>query len=93
MTGLAVHPVGPERWGDLERLFGPSGAYSGCWCLFWRIPGAELSANGNAGSTRALIDGAGCQGFMGLASAFRRAGFEQVAPPVRGQVVMRYGIA
>ena len=28
---LAVHPVTPDRWPDLERLFGPRGAYSGYW--------------------------------------------------------------
>lgn len=22
---------------DLERLFGPRGAYSGCWCMYWRM--------------------------------------------------------
>ena len=30
---LAFHPVTPDRWPDLERLFGPHGANSGCWCL------------------------------------------------------------
>ena len=28
---LIFHPVTPDRWPDLERLFGPHGAYSGCW--------------------------------------------------------------
>ena len=28
---LTFHPVTPDRWPDLERLFGPRGAYSGCW--------------------------------------------------------------
>jgi hypothetical protein len=32
-----THPVTPERWSDLERLFGEHGAYSGCWCMFWRV--------------------------------------------------------
>jgi GNAT superfamily N-acetyltransferase len=51
---MTIRPVGPERWGDLERLFGPSGAYSGCWCMFWRVPSGVFSANGNAGNRRAL---------------------------------------
>ena len=32
-----IYPVTPERWRDLERLFGPKGAYSNCWCMFWRL--------------------------------------------------------
>jgi hypothetical protein len=28
---LTFYPVTPDRWPDLERLFGPRGAYPGCW--------------------------------------------------------------
>ena len=44
MSGIAVHPVTPERWPDMVELFerrGPRGgrrnvpAY-GCWCMYWR---------------------------------------------------------
>jgi GNAT superfamily N-acetyltransferase len=34
---LTVHPLTPERWPDLEDLFGPLGACNGCWCMYWRI--------------------------------------------------------
>ncbi len=30
VTEYAVHPVTPDRWPDLERLFGPRGACGGC---------------------------------------------------------------
>ena len=40
---LEIHPLSTERWKDLEALFGPRGAYSGCWCLFWRVRRAEFS--------------------------------------------------
>ena len=53
-TKVAVHPVDAGRWPDLVALFGPSGAYSGCWCMWFRVPGAEFSRNGNAGNKRAL---------------------------------------
>jgi predicted GNAT family acetyltransferase len=33
----AVEPLSPGRWRDLEDLFGVSGAYGGCWCMFWRL--------------------------------------------------------
>lgn len=39
---LTIHPVTSERWADLERLFGPNGAYSGCWCMYWRLKSAEF---------------------------------------------------
>lgn len=51
---LVYHPVTPDRWSDLERLFGPSGACSGCWCMYWRIPRKQWSANGNRGNHEAL---------------------------------------
>jgi GNAT superfamily N-acetyltransferase len=38
---LAFHPLTPERWSDLERLFGPNGACAGCWCMFWRMHGPD----------------------------------------------------
>lgn len=54
---LVAHPLTPDRWPDLERLFGPSGAYSNCWCAFQRVTGREFSAGcakGGAGN-RALL--------------------------------------
>lgn len=32
-----------ERWPDLETVFGPSGAYCGCWCMYWRAPRADFA--------------------------------------------------
>ena len=37
---LTVLPLTPDLWPALEDLFGPKGACSGCWCMYWRI-GAE----------------------------------------------------
>lgn len=39
---LEIHPVTPERWPDLERLFGPRGACAGCWCMWWKLSRAEF---------------------------------------------------
>jgi len=47
MDGLAIHPVTPERWDDLERLFGPSGAYSNCGA-----PGGSSPARSGRGPPR-----------------------------------------
>jgi hypothetical protein len=40
--GYAIHPVTPERWDDLEELFGPQGAFMGCWCAYWRLRHKEF---------------------------------------------------
>jgi GNAT superfamily N-acetyltransferase len=48
------HALTAERWGDLEALFGPKGAYSGCWCMWWRLPGPEWNANRGESNRQAL---------------------------------------
>ena len=41
---LAIHLVTSDRWEDLAAFFGPSGAFSHCWCTWWRQTGAEFSS-------------------------------------------------
>ncbi len=33
---LDFRPVTLKQWPDLQKLFGPNGADSGCWCMWWR---------------------------------------------------------
>jgi GNAT superfamily N-acetyltransferase len=50
---LSVRPLVPGRWDDLAALFRESGAYSHCWCTWWRQPGGAFDAgcaNGGAGN-------------------------------------------
>ena len=42
MTELVIRPLTPELWPALEDLFGPNGASSGCWCMWWRIGSAYV---------------------------------------------------
>lgn len=49
MIDLRIAPVTHDRWADLERLFGPNGAYSGCWCMFLRLPAKEFDRNCGGG--------------------------------------------
>jgi GNAT superfamily N-acetyltransferase len=51
---MNVEPLTPERFTDLVKLFGPNGANSGCWCMWWRVPAKDWSANGNAGNRAAF---------------------------------------
>src|SRR2546430_2424405 len=37
IMGADIHPATARRWPDLEKLFGPNGAYSNCWCMWWRL--------------------------------------------------------
>src|SRR5688572_18250116 len=41
---LIIQPVTPDRWRDLERLFGDRGACGGCWCMVWRLRPVEWKA-------------------------------------------------
>lgn len=43
---VTIQPLTPDRWGDLESLFGPRGACAGCWCMFPRRTGAEGKTSG-----------------------------------------------
>lgn len=41
---VVIKPLTPELWPDFEELFGPRGAYGGCWCMYWRITRKEFEA-------------------------------------------------
>jgi GNAT superfamily N-acetyltransferase len=51
---LVVEPVTPERWSDLEQLFGPRGACAGCWCMYWCTSAARYREQKGEGNKRAL---------------------------------------
>jgi GrpB-like predicted nucleotidyltransferase (UPF0157 family) len=39
---IEIHPLTAEQWDDFEKLFGPHGAYGGCWCMFWLVKHKEF---------------------------------------------------
>lgn len=41
---ITVLPLTPERIGDFETLFGPSGACYGCWCTAFRMKPKDRQA-------------------------------------------------
>jgi len=51
---LDIHPVTPERWEDLEQLFGPRGAIGGCWCMWWRIKRKDFEQQQGQGNRDAM---------------------------------------
>ncbi len=70
-TDLVFHPVTPDRWQDLEKLFGPRGAIGGCWCMWWRIKRVDFEKNqgdGNHQSMRAIVDSGKVPGILAYAA-------------------------
>jgi GNAT superfamily N-acetyltransferase len=64
---LAFHPLTPERWPDLEALFGPRGACGGCWCMWWRVPRSAFGqgkGEGNKRTLRALVESGAAPGIL-----------------------------
>ena len=51
---LQFHPLTPDRWRDFQTLFGPSGAYGGCWCMWPRLRRKEFDANSGAENKEAM---------------------------------------
>lgn len=52
--GIEVHPLTPDRWPDLEAVFGERGASGGCWCMWWRQSNREYQANHGEPNRRAF---------------------------------------
>ncbi len=56
---LSILPATPDRWDDLCELFDNKGAYSNCWCTWWRLANKEFSEASPAGRKallQALVD-------------------------------------
>lgn len=77
-----VHPLTPDRWPDLEALFGPRGAVAGCWCMFWRVPSSRITVehgDENRAALRALVDAGRPTGLLAYVGG-EAAGWCSVAP-------------
>jgi len=54
VSDLEFYPLTPERWADLEKLFGKRGACGGCWCMWWRLKRSEFELQKGEGNRRAM---------------------------------------
>src|SRR5512145_8500 len=54
MPAFKCYPATPERWADLEQLFGKNGANAGCWCMFWRLERAMFKKTKGDGNRQIL---------------------------------------
>jgi GNAT superfamily N-acetyltransferase len=92
-AGIEVKPLTADRWSDLVELFGPSGAFSNCWCTWWRQTGAEFERGirergaGNKALLYELTDADRRPGLVAYRDG-RPVGWISVAPrPDYGRVI------
>jgi GNAT superfamily N-acetyltransferase len=70
MEQLTFHPVTPERWDELETLFGPRGAVGGCWCMWFRQKRSEferLKGELNRQAMKAIVEAGQVPGLLAYA--------------------------
>lgn len=80
-----ITPVTPDRWDDLEELFGERGACAGCWCMYWRREHAEYEAGKGAENRERLHQLVAAGDEPGLLATVdgEPAGWVSVTPRVR----------
>jgi len=82
---LEFHPLTPDRWADLEALFGPRGACGGCWCMSWLLPRREFDLGkgaGNRAAFKSIVAAGGEPGILAYAGG-APVGWCAVAPRER----------
>jgi GNAT superfamily N-acetyltransferase len=85
LPDLEFHAVTPERWQDLETLFGKHGACSGCWCMWWRLKRSEFAKQAGEKNRRALkgiVDSGEVPGLLAYAEG-RPVAWCSIAPRER----------
>ncbi|ALG13638.1 GNAT family N-acetyltransferase [Kibdelosporangium phytohabitans] len=53
---MRVVELTEQTWPAQERLFGPRGAVQGCWCMFFRLAGADFRQNSGEANRQAAQD-------------------------------------
>lgn len=82
MPALSFHPLTPDRWKDLQALFGPKGACAGCWCMYWRLTRPEWTkgqGERNRRAMRKIVAAGPAPGLLAYADG-RAVGWCAVAP-------------
>ena len=65
---MKFYPLTADRWNDFEQLFGPRGAYAGCWCMYWRITRKAFEAGqgeDNRCAMKSIVDAGRPTGLLG----------------------------
>ncbi len=67
---LEFHALTPQRWHDLESLFGERGACGGCWCMWWKLKRSEFvkgKGQKNKKAFKRLVDSGQIPGIIAYA--------------------------
>ncbi len=67
---LEFRPLTPDRWKDLEDLFGERGACGGCWCMWWRLTRAQFErqkGSKNKAAMKKIVKSGQVPGILGYA--------------------------
>jgi GNAT superfamily N-acetyltransferase len=90
---LEIHPVTADRWEDLAAFFGRAGAFSHCWCTWWRQTSTEFSHGvqedgaGNRELMHEIVDAGSEPGLLAYRDG-RPVGWISVAPrPQYGRIL------
>jgi hypothetical protein len=82
MSGRRFEPVTPDRVEDLARLFQTDGEPRRCWCMWWRLSGAEIrktTRDGREAAFRARIADGPAPGLLAYEGG-EPVGWVQVTP-------------
>ena len=88
---LHFQPLTPERWPDLERLFGARGACAGCWCTWFLQSRADFERNkgeGNRAVLREVVESGPPPGILAYAGE-EPVGWCALAPRERYPLLAR----
>jgi GNAT superfamily N-acetyltransferase len=82
MADMAIYPLTPDRWPDLEALFGSKGAQGGCWCMWWRFAPQDYKAATGEEKRAALYERVDTGRSVGLLAydADQAVGWVSIAP-------------
>ena len=83
-----MEAVEADGWADLRAFFGPSGAYSQCWCTWWRQSSSSFAAGcqdrgaGNRALLESLVESGRRPGLVARNPGGDPVGWVTVAPRV-----------
>jgi hypothetical protein len=86
---VSVVPVTPDRWDELAAFFGPNGAYSNCWCAWFRVRAKDYdNGPGNRRVLRRLTRDGAIPGLLGFDGS-QPVGWVSVAPRDQFERILR----
>ena len=54
---MDIRPLTPDRWDELEKLFGPRGVTGNCWCMYPRLRAKDYEIGRKSGGNREAFRG------------------------------------